>query len=244
MYAHARGAFRTPKGRPVTMVFRLDSSDWNTINAVMGANDEYQLARLDLDGVAVDIGSHVGAVAIALLLDNPALRAVAVEPVPGNADLIDTNAELNGVSDRLTVVRGAAGPAGLTTSEIRFGFVGDPNLEHHAFIGNSSLAYDTGGDTPHESLTVQTYGLAALLDLHDIDTADFLKIDCEGGEWPFFDAPEDDLRRLPFIVGEAHPVRGHSAKDIRDLLGATHTVTLNGPNQDPGPCGFEAVRNA
>jgi FkbM family methyltransferase len=241
-YPLAVSEWRTPNGAPIRFAYRENTNDWNTINSCMFENDEYLLRGRPIEGDAVDVGGYLGSVGVTIAVDNPMARVLIVEPVPDNADLIRQNADMNGVGDRVTVFEGAVGKTGQKTSEIRFRYVGDANLEHHAFVGNTSLAYDTGGDTPHETLDVETLGVAELLNRFGIAEPVFLKIDCEGGEWAFLDAPARDLRRLPYIIGEAHPVRGHSAKDIHALLDKTHSVTLSGPNQDPGPCGFVAVR--
>lgn len=238
MYALSEGTWDSPNGRSMRFRYREDTNDWNTINACLGWNDEYHLRGRQVSGWAIDIGGYLGSVGVALAVDNPDAKVLVVEPVPWNASLIVENAELNGVSDRVIVYSGAVGPEGITTSEIRFGYRGDANLEHHAFVGNSSLAYDDGGETPHDSLTVETLGLAVLLERYDISEPAFTKIDCEGGEWSFLDTP--DVSRLPYIIGEAHAVRGHRGKDITQLLAETHDVTLDGDAE--GTCEFVAVR--
>lgn len=228
-YPVATATFLTPRGRAVNVLLRGETNDWNTASSTLGTNDEYGLRDLLITGDVLDIGGYLGTVGIAIAIDNPDARVVIVEPVPENADLCEQNAEANGVSDRVTVFRGAIGPRGVSTSEIRFRYVGDENLEHHAFVGNSSLAYPDAGTVQHEALQVETLGLQALLDRFGMKEPAFVKIDCEGGEWPFLEtATLASLRRLPLIVGEAHPVGGHVAEDMVTLLSRTHTVTIDG----------------
>ena len=64
------------------------------------------------------------------------------------------------------------------------------------------------------------------------------KIDCEGGEYGFFDSP--DVARIALIVGEWHP-NGGGPDDIRRLLEPTHDVTIY-PHPASGPGNFRAVR--
>lgn len=225
-YGITEAVFVTPRGVPVTMAVRTDTNDWSTTNSCL-TEDEYNLRHRRFEGLAFDIGGYTGGVSIALAVDNPDLRVVTVEPVPENADLIERNAARNGVQDRVGVFRGAIGRRGTGTSEIRFRYVGNESLEHHAFVGNTSLAYPDAGDVQHDTLTVETLGLAALL--ARFGEPSFMKIDCEGAEWPFFEtATYATLQKLPLIVGEAHPIGRHEVSDIEKVLGRSHHVTTDG----------------
>jgi FkbM family methyltransferase len=228
-YPIAHETFQTPRGKHVLVTLRDDTNDFNTASSTLGTNDEYHLADLYVTGDVLDIGGYLGTVGMAIAVDNPEARVVIVEPVPENADLCEQNAAANGVADRVTVYRGAIGPKGITTSEIRFRYVGDSNLEHHAFVGNSSLTYPDAGTIQHEAMEVETLGLQALLDRFGMTEPEFVKIDCEGAEWPFFEtATLASLRRLPLIVGEAHPVGDHVVEDMVARLSKTHDVTVDG----------------
>jgi FkbM family methyltransferase len=229
MYEIEQGQFRTPGGHPVQMLYRRGTNDWNTLTATLD-QDEYRLPR-GQKGSALDVGGYLGSVGIALAKDNPELRVTIVEPVPPNADLIARNIELNDLGERVTLIRGAVGKGGEAV-DVWYGYRGNESAEHHAFVGNSTLAYDDGGELDHETRTYEAQGLADFLPV------DFLKIDCEGGEWAFLDS--ESVRDVGTIVGEAHSVRGRTGADIVALLSATHEVTLSG---DPaGTCEFRAVR--
>lgn len=229
MYEIEQGQFRTPAGNAVTMLYRRGTNDWNTLNASLD-QDEYKLPS-GRSGNALDVGGYLGSVGIALAKDNPGLRVTIVEPVPDNADLIERNVALNDLTDRVTLVRGAVGKGGEQV-DVWYGYRGTEVAEHHAFVGNSSLAYDNGGALDHQERTYTGLGLAQFLPL------DFLKIDCEGGEWAFLDSPS--VAEVATIIGEAHSVRGRKGRDIIDLLAATHDVTIDGDGE--GTCEFWAVR--
>src|SRR5881396_102281 len=113
------GEWVTPRGAPVSMEFRDGTNDWNTLSIIF-TNDEYGLRDLRLDGIALDVGAYLGGVAIALALDNPGLRVIAIEPVPDNGDLIERNITRNSVQDRVTLIRGAVGRGGEST-DVRYG---------------------------------------------------------------------------------------------------------------------------
>jgi FkbM family methyltransferase len=226
--------FVTPNGRYVTMTLRDDTSDWNTLNACL-AGDEYHLAGRALTGVAIDIGAHIGGATVALAMDNPGLRVIAVEAVPPNAELLRQNVARNGLADRVTVIEGAAG--GSDPVDVWYGYRGNETAEHHAFIGNSSLAYDHGGELAHETAHYETpWSLAQLVELAG-GHVDLIKIDCEGAEWTILDS--NARASVDEVIGEWHGVRGHSQADMAALLN-DYRVTFSGPVAGPG--GFVAVR--
>ncbi len=223
MYRVTHGTFRTPRGRQVTMAYREDTNDWNTLRSCLD-EDEYRLRELALDGMALDVGAHIGGVSVALAVDHPELRVVAVEAVPPNVELLRANAEANGVSDRLTVIAAAAGKG--KTATIRWAFAGNETADHHAFIGNSLLP--PGGT--HLSERVPVVKLADLV--AQFGPFAFLKIDCEGCEFPFLTGRA--LRQVAHIRGEVHANPTPMVTALMD----THDVRVTGSI----PAAFEAVR--
>jgi FkbM family methyltransferase len=242
VYSPAIGVWTTPDGHTATFEYRQDTSDWNTISSVMAPHDEYRVPS-GVSGWALDIGAHLGAVTIALLLDNPELRVIAVEPVPDNARLARRNLELNGLTERCVVIEGAVGGPGDESVTVYYGYSGNETAEHHAFIGNSSLAYDNGGMLPHEERIYPAHTLSDLLRLTEYTRITWAKIDCEGGEWSFLQDPAVDL--VDTWVGEWHPVRGKVRADIEPLLGKTHHLTFSipdGVDYEIGPGEFRGIR--
>lgn len=221
--------FRTPHGHRAAMTFRPDTSDWNTLYACLN-EDEYGFRGHAVTGTAVDVGAHIGGVTVGLAIDNPELRVIAVEPVPENAALLRQNIEQNGIADRVTVIEGAAG--GKKAVDVWYGYRGDEVMEHHAWIGNSSLAYARASDIAHE-----TVHYPKPVRLSDLGPLSLIKIDCEGGEYAFLADPA--VRDVPLILGEWHPVMGNTIGDFQALLADSHVVTFSGPQTGPG--GFVAV---
>ena len=232
-YALIEGRFLTPRGRSVVFRYREGTNDWNTLNACL-TEDEYQLRARHLTGYAVDAGGHLGGVAVGLAVDNPGLRVLVIEPVPENVALSRWAIDANGLSDRVVVIEGAIGDGSET--EVRFRYTGTEPAEHHAFVGNSSFAYDTGGELPHEIANYVSLTPADIIDRLGEEPA-LVKVDTEGAEWAFLAA---GAGVFPLILGEWHPVRGHTRDTLTALLIDTHDVTFNGPEGGPG--GFVAVR--
>lgn len=216
--------------------------------AVMAlANDEYRLRSRMLSGWAIDVGAHIGTVAITLARQNPDLRVIAVEAVPENAELLEWNvARL--APGRVEVVKAwAAGPNDLT-GICHYGYQGgrlsesDGYVSAHRFIGNTWV----DDAKPEFSVEMPAVSLDALLETYDIDEVALLKIDCEGCEWAFLDTPA--VSRVKVIVGEYHggyPGKpGHQPDPftrLEELLGATHDIEWWNPGE-PVVGLFEAVR--
>ncbi len=234
MYAKALGTWRTSRGASAVFEYREDTNDWNCINACV-TEDEYQLGPLALSGWAFDIGAHLGGVAIALALDNPSLRVVAVEPVPENAELCRANVERNHLAGRVEVIHGAIGSPGQAAITVCYGYSHSESTRHHTFIGAVRSAGH--GEMPHRECQVTGYSLAALVNLVG-GLPSFVKMDCEGGEWAAFMDPI--TVGLPRIHGEWHATEGHTRADLECLFVATHELSFQGPEAGPG--GFTAVR--
>lgn len=223
------GTWRTPRGNLAHLLHREGTSDWNTLTSCM-TEDEYALRGLWVAGWALDIGAHIGGVAIALALDNPDLRVMAIEPVPPNVQLLRTNVALNQLTERVIVIDGAAAGPDDVALDIGWGYRGTEVAEHHAYIGNATLT--VGAD--HETTSCVAYSLPALIDMCGRPIS-FAKIDCEGCEARFLASPA--VRDVTWWCGEWHPPHIDEA-GIHALLDATHEVTTWGP----GPGGFRAIR--
>jgi len=227
MYSVTQGTFRTPRGRDVTLNYREDTSDWNTLSSCT-TEDEYRLRELDLSGTALDIGAHIGGVSIGLALDNPGLRVIAVEAVPPNVELLRQNIERNDLSDRVIVVAAAAGKGRTTT--IRWGFAGNESADHHAFVGNAITPETTL--VAHSSESIEVVTLADLVATYGPFA--FAKVDCEMCEFDFLVGPA--LSEVALIRGEVHA----DPEPLIEALNPTHLTTVTGPI----PAAFEAVRRA
>jgi len=138
---------------------------------------------------------------------------------------------------RLVVLDAAAGGPDDISTVVSYGYRGEPHLEHHAFVGNTTLVYEYPDSHDHDERAV------ACVSLGSLGPIDFLKIDCEGCEWSVLTDPA--VSEIPRIHGEWHPTpkwgAGGKAEIIR-LLSPTHDLMFSGPEAGPG--GFTAGRHA
>ena len=232
----------SPRGTVASVHVRPDTNDAATLHSTFVApsgqvNDEYRLSAVHLrpDDWALDVGAHIGSVALALAIDNPC-RIIAIEAVPDNVRMLRLNVDAIGAADRIHVVGEAAGAEGQTTGVIRYGYRDIPGItDEHAqqvrYIGN--LFRDAHPDS--ESEVVPCVSLSGILDRFGVDEVAFTKIDAEGAEWAFLASPA--IARLRVIVGEWHD---GPASRLIDLLGPTHDVEIL---EDHGGIGlFRATR--
>lgn len=208
----------SPGGHPYIMIVRPGTSDANTVLSCSGQHDEYSLPR-ELEGWLLDIGAHIGAAAVPLLLDNPRAHLLAVEALPENVALLHQNLARNGVEDRALLVHAAAGtPPG---EELALGYGTDGT---HEYIGSPA------GSSSARTVLVKGASLRGLMLLRgpaEDEPFTWAKLDCEGCEYGVLASPW--VVALRHIKGEVH--RGWAP--LLELLEPTHDVY--GPGQDFGP---------
>ena len=220
----------TPGGHPAVFEVRDGSSDHNTVWSCV-QEDEYHLRGMALEGTALDAGAHIGGVSVALALDHPGLRVVAIEPVPPNVALLRANLARNGVADRVTVVAGAVAAPGMLRAIVAWDFAGGVSAEHHRYIGNvRHIPYEDC-----EQLDVEAWDMGRLVGLAG-GSITFAKVDCEGGEYGLLRSSA--VAQVATIVGEFHA----GYERLVRLLERTHEVSRT--SGDDGLGGFVAHRRA
>jgi FkbM family methyltransferase len=221
---------RTPAGTAFPMQHRIGTNDGAVVESILG-DDEYHLASIyPLTGWALDIGSHVGSVAIALALDNPDLHVVAVEALPENVEAIAANVALAGVEDRVHIEGLAASDSSKPveiTYNYRFVGVGRTGemvdatyLSQCRYVGNI-FQEDGNHEQEADVVSVKGVSLTSLIRKYKMDRVSLLKIDCEGCEYSFLRTKA--IAKVDRIVGEYHDAR--SFDDVLEMLDATHVVT-------------------
>jgi FkbM family methyltransferase len=217
---------RTPSGLKFPATERHGTNDGAVMSAILG-DDEYRLASLyPITGWVLDVGAHVGTVALAIALDNPDARVVAVEPLPANVASIEKNIELAELGDRVLVEAAAATDTRHKTIDVTFNYdsvtgVDQRYLDQCRYVGNIFRQVPDGPTVMSASVTVPGISLQRLLTKYKIDRVTLLKIDCEGCEWQFLRSKA--ITRVDRIVGEYHD--SMTFEDLRTILEPTHVLT-------------------
>ena len=199
------------------MALSFDANQWHDMHGFCGTCDRYLdplEEALPDHGVVVDVGAHVGTFCIPLCHRYKHIRCIAFEPDPENFKRLHLNAAANGLIDgRLTLVNAAvAGENGTVTF-----CVGATStlgtLSHSKYIKNRVR-------TPLGEIEVECVGMNEVFHMYGISHCDLVKLDCEGGEYPIFDAnPSGWLKHTSGIIVELHPVEGRSMDLIRRHVG-------------------------
>lgn len=145
----------------------------------------------------VDVGGNIGTFTLYAAHKSPNARIITVEPEPGNLEMLHKNIADNGLTDRVDVVEAGVGPEEKTTTF----------YVTHKTSGGHSLYHYTENSHPVE---VKIIPLKTIFERHHLTTCDYLKLDCEGGEYDaLYGLPDEILTSIPFIAIEYH----HFSKD-------------------------------
>jgi len=149
----------------------------------------------------VDVGAHIGLYAIALARRvGEGGRVIAIEPDPGNAELMEQNVRVNQLCN-LEIVRAAAGAHDGETAFIAL----NSNVSHVAAIVSHNRELGAGAFA-RGTVRVPMVALDTLLAGLPVN---FIKIDVEGYEEPVLagacELLRDARRRPRAILLEVHP---------------------------------------
>lgn len=221
---------RSPNGNPVRFQTRLTTNDGALVTGIL-IEDEYGLQGDHVEGWVIDIGAHIGIMTVAIAVDFPETKVVAVEAIPDNADLVLQNAALNGLLSRVFVEHAAAWDQSEFAVPITYDYasvgvedgaggpiIDSPYVRDSRYIGN--IFEYPEGEQQASTIIVPTLSLGAIIAKYEMDEVALLKIDCEGCEYPFLSDPA--VAKVKRIIGEFHK----GSAGIQKFLRKTHTMTV------------------
>ncbi len=151
----------------------------------------------------VDIGANIGIFSLYARQRWQDARVVAFEPAPENFALLQEN--VRSCSGRAIEIRRAAITEGKGTTSF--------------YLKREAGWHSIFSEPDSQKITVETLGLAELMQEHALDTIDFLKLDCEGAEYSILVGNEQLLRdKIRWLAIEYHEVGGHRVQEIQDTL--------------------------
>lgn len=178
----------------------------------------------------VDIGAGAGDFAISVGRRAPQTRVYAFEPFAESFDLMRENIAMNGVTNVMPFPEAVAGRTGSLFLSTPTGIEGQ---------------HRTAGAASEASVPVRAVTLSELFARSGIETCDFLKIDCEGGEYDIlFHAGSDALARVRHIAMEYHEgVTEWSHRDLVAFLEKSGFDTVRRPSPAHANLGFLFAAN-
>lgn len=172
----------------------------------------------------VDIGAGLGDFAVLVGRRHPLATVIAFEPFDESFALLQENIALNRVSNITAVPAAVAAENGvLTLSQ----------------TGAAVQHTTQGGAAGAASEQVSAVGLTDLMTRYQIEKIDFLKIDCEGGEFDILlNTPAETLHHVNYIALEFHDsaTRHHHSELVNRFqqLGFTVATRPNPVHRDLG----------
>jgi FkbM family methyltransferase len=202
----------------------------NDSDVVRSCRTEYMLPNMDgyePGSFVLDIGSHIGGFSLWALQKYHQCRVIAVEPIPENQVQFMKNVELNGLQDRVTLLRGAVWKKSEPTVVIPYGDESTESGRIHRWIGNV-----TGMPQSHtQHVVARSMSLKDVME--GVPKVWCLKSDGENNEYPMFEESDPELlRSIKWIIGEHH--RG--IEPIRNVLRIIF-------NEHPSPQGYFCFEN-
>jgi FkbM family methyltransferase len=196
-----RFRFKSDKGKRgvlefrngLSLDFRYHTSDLATSRSIF-VDDSYFPPGISIppDATVIDVGGHIGTLTMLVATRAPKGRVFTFEPEPENFALLDGNVKRNNFTHVRVFNLAVAGKE----EEREFFLARNP-------VRTGSHTLTRVGDTG--SLKVRCTTLSKVLQEHQIEKVDLLKLDCEGAEWEILPATSDeDLGRIRQIVMEVH----------------------------------------
>lgn len=187
-----------------------DGSDWFNIR-VNGVRRAYKIPP-NAGGVAVDIGANVGA--FAYVNHNIFDRMICIEPAEETFNKCVNNTE---AFENVSVHRYAVSDKSGDTLKL-FPLIGGNVSGNATTVEGDITAKHYDFETFEE---VQTISLVDIYTEFDINKINYLKIDCEGGEYNFL--MNNDLSNIDYIAIEIHLHLGEvKMAELRAFIGQTH----------------------
>lgn len=215
-------------GKPFVVALRNNGSDVRILTSLL-KDGEYEAPGLnwgEIDTI-IDAGANIGITSLYFHSLAPNARIVAVEPEPGNLQVLRRNVDLNAIGAEIV-------PAALWKD------VGTMSLEvHHSAMAHklteavfndeggtgdgagASIHGQVDGDRPRtggSSVEVATVNMPALLARFAARSVDLVKLDIEGAERAVLERPDEWIHAVKRFVIECHPEQGLSSSQVEAIL--------------------------
>lgn len=167
---------------------------WVIKETCLDRDYERNSVRIEDNWVVIDIGAGLGDFAISVACEHPSTQVYAYEPFPNSFHLLQNNIALNHVVN----VHPFPYAIGAYSGTMHLNTTTKIPLQHSTAKTVASLDAKT-------ALRVASLSLDDVFNEQQLSYCDFLKVDCEGGEYDIlFNASEITLKKIRNICLEYH----------------------------------------
>jgi FkbM family methyltransferase len=193
---------------------RGNSVDFTVLNSIYGKG-EYDFDPGFTPEVIIDAGANIGASTLFFSKRYPGARIIAIEPEPSNFLLLKRNME---PYQNVTCMNGAVWGRNSNLSLV------NPEGEKYAF------QFDR---MPDGSGNTKGFSIDTIMSDMDVDIADLLKMDIEGGEYSVFNEGNTEwLKRVRVLIIELHEFINPGITDLfqKTIGSIRHRQVIMGEN--------------
>lgn len=179
---------------------------WVLKETILDRQYEKVSLPLEEDWTIIDIGAALGDYSVWAATQTPRGRLIAVEPYPPSVNLLRANLEANHVKNVEVFAGAVAAGSGIARLAVDEGHVVQNSTANRA--------------VSDRAVSVETVSLGELLARYEIEHCDYLKMDCEGGEYEIlFSTSEKTLARFDRICMEVHDgMTVHNRDEMKAFL--------------------------
>ena len=170
-------------------------------------NNPYAIENLKDGDIVVDIGAHVGIFSSLAAISAKDVSVFSYEPTPNNFRLLKHNIRQNKLRNVKIFMRAVH----KKRSILNF-FINSAGSSGH------SLFKEVPAMPSGKKIRVKTVTLPDVFKAINADKIDFLKMDCEGSEYPILMDNRDLVKKIGFIALEWHNVKGYKVEDLVRFL--------------------------
>lgn len=177
------------------LIITPNSTDRKVFNEVW-VYEEYNCKEgfdIKNNDIVVDIGANIGTFSIYAANKAENVKVYSFEPVKDNYRKLIENRNMNTSLDIIPINKAVSSKAGK-----RKIFLSSANCGGHSLF--------EGWDIGKDSEIIQTTTLKNIFEDNNLTYIDFLKIDCEGGEFEILESSKEILKRVKKISMEVHRI--------------------------------------
>jgi len=225
--------------RPLLQRFQVPASLYQVFKEIF-MEDFYQVKRLvrllPKRPVIIDVGANAGFFNVLLFSKIKEAIVFAYEPMPSNILLFKETIKANPAMQSIQLFQKAVTGLPVESVELFTADTDENTVVSSVFSGFNGMN--------NKRITVPAQSLMSILEEHDLQHVDLLKLDCEGSEYDIvYNTPPAVLRKIAMMVIEVHELNKdkNNVAALAEFLQKNKYVTRVLPVQE-GSFYLEAIK--